>query len=130
MIGKTLAHYEIVEKIGAGGMGEVYRATDTKLGRDVALKVLPPDLTGDATRRQRFEREARSVAALNHPNVITLHSVEEIDGVHLITMELVDAPWKRHDEPGRLVTHLRSAVSTRLQGWGYAERGVKREYGN
>jgi serine/threonine protein kinase/tetratricopeptide (TPR) repeat protein len=71
-------------------MGEVYRATDTKLGRDVALKVLPPDVARDPERLARFQREARAVAALNHPNIITLFSVEEADGVHFLTMELVE----------------------------------------
>ena len=71
-------------------MGEVYRATDTKLGRDVALKVLPPDVASDPERLARFQREARAVAALNHPNVVTLYSVEECDGVHFLTMELLE----------------------------------------
>jgi TolB-like protein len=71
-------------------MGEVFRATDTKLGRDVALKILPPDVAGDPERLARFQREARAVAALNHPNVVTLYSVEESDGVHFLTMELIE----------------------------------------
>ena len=90
LIGRTLAHYRIQSAIGAGGMGEVYRATDTKLGRDVALKVLPPDMSRDPDRLARFQREARAVAALNHPNVVTLYSVEESDNVHFITMELIE----------------------------------------
>jgi len=89
VIGRTLAHYTILEKVGAGGMGEVYRARDTRLSRDVAVKVLPPELASDPERRARFEREAAVVAALNHPNIVTLHSVEEDAGVHFITMELV-----------------------------------------
>ena len=71
-------------------MGAVYRATDTKLGREVALKILPPDVAGDRERLGRFQREARAVAALNHPNVVTLYSVEESDGVHFLTMELIE----------------------------------------
>ena len=71
-------------------MGEVYRATDTRLGRDVALKVLPPEMAGDADRLARFQREARAVAALNHPNVVTVYSVEEAENVHFITMELIE----------------------------------------
>jgi len=90
MIGKILAHYQILEKIGAGGMGEVYRARDTKLDRDVAIKILPPDSARDPQHRRRFEREAKAVAALKHPNIVTIHSVEEVDGVHFITMELVE----------------------------------------
>jgi serine/threonine protein kinase/tetratricopeptide (TPR) repeat protein len=75
--------------LGAGGMGEVYRATDTKLARDVALKVLPPDMASDRDRLARFQREARALAALNHPNVVTIFSVEESHNVHFITMELI-----------------------------------------
>ena len=89
MIGQTLAHYRITAAIGAGGMGEVYRATDTKLGRDVALKVLPAEMASRPERLERFQREARAVAALNHPHIVTIHSVEEADGVHFLTMELV-----------------------------------------
>ncbi len=90
MLNRTLAHYEILEKLGEGGMGEVYRARDQKLGRDVALKVLPPDVARNAERRRRFEREARAVAALNHPNIVTLYSIEEAEGVHFLTMEHVE----------------------------------------
>ena len=90
LIGRTLSHYRITAAIGAGGMGEVYRATDTKLGRDVALKVLPPDVARDPERLARFQREARAIAALNHPHIVTIFSVEEIDGVHFLTMELVE----------------------------------------
>ena len=90
MVGRTLAHYRINAAIGSGGMGEVYRATDTKLGREVALKVLPPNVASDPDRLARFQREARAVAALNHPNVVTLYSVEESEGTHFLTMELID----------------------------------------
>ncbi|HUO15775.1 MAG TPA: protein kinase [Verrucomicrobiae bacterium] len=90
LLGRTLAHYRINAAIGEGGMGQVFRATDTKLGRDVALKVLPPDMASDSDRLARFQREARAVAALNHPNVVTVYSVEESEGVHFITMELID----------------------------------------
>jgi Tol biopolymer transport system component len=89
MVSETLAHYRIVEKLGQGGMGEVYVAEDTKLDRRVALKVLPPELA-DPQHLARFEREAKAVAALNHPNIVTLHSVEEADGVRFLTMELVE----------------------------------------
>src|ERR1700716_1431177 len=90
LVGRTLAHYRINTAIGVGGMGEVYRATDMKLGRDVALKILPRDVASDPERLARFQREARAVAALNHPNVVTLYSVEESDGVHFLTMELIE----------------------------------------
>lgn len=90
MIGKTLAHYEILAKVGQGGMGEVFRARDTKLDREVALKVLPPDMADAPGRLDRFEREAKAVAALKHPNIVTIYSVEEVDGLHFLTMELVE----------------------------------------
>ena len=88
-VGTTLAHYRIKGKLGRGGMGEVYLAEDTKLNRDVALKVLPPDVASDPERLARFEREAKAVAGLNHPNIVTLHSIEEADGTRFITMERV-----------------------------------------
>jgi len=90
MIGKTLAHYEILRSLGRGGMGEVYLARDTKLGREVALKLLPEALKADPARRARFEREAQTVAALNHPHVVTLHAVEEADGQPFLVMEFID----------------------------------------
>jgi len=90
MVPTNLAHYRILRSIGAGGMGEVYLAEDTKLGRKVALKVLAPALAINPERRDRFEREARAVAALNHPNIVTLHSVEQQDNVLFLTMELVE----------------------------------------
>ncbi|MGD8869528.1 MAG: protein kinase, partial [Gemmatimonadales bacterium] len=89
MIGETFGHYHIVERIGKGGMGEVYRARDNRLDRDVALKILPED-AASADRVRRFEREAKAVAALKHPNIVTIHSVEEIDGRQCLTMELVE----------------------------------------
>ena len=88
--GTHLGAYEVLAKLGEGGMGEVYRAHDSRLGRDVALKVLPGGLASDAARIDRFRREARAVAALTHPNIVTIYSVEEAGGVHFLTMELVD----------------------------------------
>jgi Tol biopolymer transport system component len=87
--GQTLGHYRIVKKLGAGGMGEVYEATDTSLDRRVALKTLSPELAHDPGRRERLGREARALAALNHPNIVTVHSVEQAEGIDFITMELV-----------------------------------------
>src|SRR5579871_12765 len=84
--GTRLGPYEIVAPLGAGGMGEVYRARDTRLGRDVALKILPADVANDLSRRQRFELEARAVAALNHPNIVAVYDV----GEGYIVSELVD----------------------------------------
>ncbi len=103
-------------------MGEVYRATDTKLGRDVALKVLPPDMARDPERLARFQREARAVAALNHPHIVTIFSVEEAEGVHFLTMELVEGhsldrrfhpvacPWKQIIEIARALADALSAA--------------------
>jgi len=90
LIGKTLAHYEITGLLGKGGMGEVYKAQDTKIGREVALKVLPSEMAEDPERLERFQREARAVGALNHPNVVTLFSLDEAEGQHLLVMEHVD----------------------------------------
>lgn len=87
--GSRLGHYTVVQKLGSGGMGEVYLAEDTKLGRKIALKTLLPELASDSERRIRFEREARAVAAINHPNIVTLYSIESEEGVHFLTMELV-----------------------------------------
>jgi serine/threonine protein kinase len=88
--GARLGAYEMIAPLGAGGMGEVYRARDTRLGRDIALKVLPDDLSSSSERLERFEREAKAVAALNHPNIVVLHSIEETAGTRLLTMELVE----------------------------------------
>jgi eukaryotic-like serine/threonine-protein kinase len=88
MIGQTLGHYRIEAKLGEGGMGEVYRARDTVLGREIAVKVLPPDKLG-ADRLQRFLREARAASQINHPNVVAIHEITESNGVHFIVMEYV-----------------------------------------
>lgn len=90
MIGKTLAHYKILSTLGVGGMGEVYRARDTKLDRDVAIKVLPAELAGDLERRTRFIREAKALARLKHPSIVTIYSVEEDNETFFLTMELVE----------------------------------------
>ena len=89
IIGKRLNHYQIVSRLGHGGMGEVYVAEDTKLDRKVALKTLPPEMANDPSRLSRFEREAKTIAALNHPNIVTIYSVEEAATIRFITMELV-----------------------------------------
>lgn len=90
MIGTTLNHYRILRSLGSGGMGEVFAAEDTKLHRTVALKVLPAAVASDPERRERFDREAQSVASLNHPNIVTVHSVEQSGDVSFLTMELVE----------------------------------------
>jgi len=89
-VGTTLGSYEILAPLGAGGMGEVYRARDLRLGREVALKVLPPEVASNPTRLARFHREARTLAALNHPSIVTLFGVEDGDGMPFLTMELVE----------------------------------------
>ena len=89
MIGQTLGHYHIVEKIGAGGMGEVYRAHDDQLDRDVALKVLPAGLLADDAARKRFRKEALALAKLNHPNVETVHEFGTQGGMDFLAMELI-----------------------------------------
>ena len=88
--GVQLSRYHIEDEIGRGGMGVVYRAVDTRLGRSVALKMLPPQATADPERRARFIQEARSASALNHPNIVTIYDVGEADGTTFIAMELVD----------------------------------------
>jgi serine/threonine protein kinase/tetratricopeptide (TPR) repeat protein len=90
MIGKTLHHYRILEKLGVGGQGTVYKATDTKLGRTVVVKVLPPELTAKEANLKRFEREARLASSLDHPNICTIFDLDEIDGVHFIAMQHVE----------------------------------------
>jgi eukaryotic-like serine/threonine-protein kinase len=89
MIGTRLAHYEITSHLGTGGMGEVYQARDAKLGREVAIKLLPEAFTNDADRAARFEREARVLASLNHPNIAAIHGIEESGGRRFLVIELV-----------------------------------------
>jgi serine/threonine protein kinase len=90
MIGKEVSHYKILEKIGVGGMGEVYLAQDMRLGRNIALKFLPKNLMSDFTARERFKREARAAAALNHPNIITVHEIGEFEDLIYISMEYIE----------------------------------------
>jgi hypothetical protein len=88
--GTKLGPYEITAALGAGGMGEVYRAKDTRLGRDVAIKILPKEMSAEPARKQRFEREARTISGLNHPNICTLHDVGSHDGLDYLVMECVE----------------------------------------
>ena len=89
-IGRTLGHYAIVDKLGEGGMGIVYRARDERLDRFVALKILPPHSTDNPDRRRRFVQEAKAASALNHPNIVTVHDIGTVDGVSFIAMEHVE----------------------------------------
>ena len=113
--GTKIGPYEIQSPLGAGGMGEVYRATDTKLGRDVALKVLPAEMAHDPERLARFRREAKALAQLDHPNIVTIHSVEESDGVHFLTMQLVEGrPLDRLIPAGGLLVEQIVGIASAL----------------
>ncbi len=148
MVGQTLAHYRILEKLGQGGMGEVFRATDTRLGRDVALKVLPADMaaahdpsTGSGSSRaqprddrlERFRREARALATLDHPGIVTVYSVEESNGVHFLTMQLVegetlDRVIPEGGLPARRIVEIGMALADALaaaHGKGVVHRDLK-----
>src|SRR5215468_10841534 len=131
--GKRLGRYEIRSKIGAGGMGEVYLAEDTRLHRKVALKVLPADLASDRDRMRRFEQEATAAAALNHPNIATIHEIGESDGVHFIAMEFIDGQTLRevihrgHTDLPKLLRYLQHTAEglAKAHAFGIVHRDLK-----
>ena len=111
MIGRTLSHYKVLDEISRGGMGIVYRALDVKLDREVALKVLPPELVADPERKRRFIQEAKAAAKLEHPHIGVVHEIDEAEGVTFIAMELIRGEKLKTSSAGnayRSAAHWRS----------------------
>src|SRR5512145_2801819 len=114
MVGKTLRNYRITDKLGVGGQGAVYKATDLKLGRPVVIKIIPPELSARETNLKRFEREARLASSLDHPNICTIYDLDEVDGVHFIAMQFVEGKNVRQLVAGRPL-ELRTTLLIGLQ---------------
>src|SRR5215475_10120995 len=133
MIGKTLRNYRITDKIGVGGQGAVYKATDIKLGRTVVIKVLPDELVAREANLRRFDREARLASSLDHPNICTIFDLDEVEGVHFIAMQHVEGKNVRQLVVGRPL-ELKTALLIVLQvvesleiahGGGIIHRNIK-----
>ena len=117
MTGRSLGAYQLQTLVGAGGMGEVYRARDTKLGRDVAIKILPQAFTSDPDRLARFEREARMLAALNHPNICAIYGFEEADGIRFLILELVEGETLADTLAHASSLHAKARDSRSVRRW-------------
>src|SRR3989442_14165280 len=120
--GAKLGPYEIIAPLGAGGMGEVYRARDTKLGRDVAIKLLPASFSGDSDRLHRFEQEACAAGALNHPNILVIHHVDTHEGAPYIVSELLEGETLRQRLGASLGTHASSVLLSQRKVIDYASQ--------
>src|ERR687889_2696910 len=114
MVGRTLLNYRITEKLGTGGQGTVYKATDTRLGRTVVVKVLAPELTAREANLRRFEREAQLASSLDHPNICTIYGLHELDGLHFIAMQYIRGRNVRELVAGRPLS-VNSALSIAYQ---------------